>query len=151
MNSGHTCLLHKGFCTGYFGVKENNAVTLPHIAQKKHAFLEEIKKMSETKKLPSRNKIALELLYQRLGHRSTRSFLNGDTENVWEDLDLLIYLDPFCTSCQIYLMNKKARYKIILNPRAPLKWFLIDIIPSTAQIFLTSDTNFSNYILIVDA
>ena len=26
MNSGHTCLFHKGFCTVYFGAKENNAV-----------------------------------------------------------------------------------------------------------------------------
>ena len=29
MNSGHNCLFHKGFCTVYFGSKENNAVTLP--------------------------------------------------------------------------------------------------------------------------
>ena len=39
MNSGHTCLFHKGFCTVYFGAKENNTVTLPHSAQRKHAFL----------------------------------------------------------------------------------------------------------------
>ena len=67
MNSGHACLFHKGFCIVYFGAKEKNAVTLPHSAQRKHAFLGEI-----TKKLPSRKKIALELLNQILGHRSTR-------------------------------------------------------------------------------
>ena len=39
MNSGHTCLFLKGFCTVYFGAKENNAVTLTHIAQRKHEFL----------------------------------------------------------------------------------------------------------------
>ena len=38
MNAGHTCLFHKGFCTVYFGSKEDNAVTLPHSAQRKHAF-----------------------------------------------------------------------------------------------------------------
>ena len=27
MNSGHTCLFHKGFCTVYFGAKEDNEVT----------------------------------------------------------------------------------------------------------------------------
>ena len=32
MNAGHTCLFHKGFCTVYFGPKEDNAVTLPHSA-----------------------------------------------------------------------------------------------------------------------
>ena len=38
MNSGHTCLLHKGFCTLYLEAKEKNSVTLPHSAQRKHAF-----------------------------------------------------------------------------------------------------------------
>ena len=28
MNSGHTCLFHKGSCTVYFGAKEKNAGTL---------------------------------------------------------------------------------------------------------------------------
>ena len=42
MNSGLTCLFHKVFCTVYFGSKENNAVTLPHSAQRKHAFLRKI-------------------------------------------------------------------------------------------------------------
>ena len=72
MNSVHNCLIHKGFCTVYFGAKENNAGTLPHIAHSKHAFLRKIKDMSKKKKLSSRKIIALELLHQRLGHRSTR-------------------------------------------------------------------------------
>ena len=73
MNSGHTCLLTKVFCTIYFGAKENNKLTLPHSAQRKHAFLGKIKGMSKKNKFPARNKIALELLHQILGHRSTRS------------------------------------------------------------------------------
>ena len=43
INSGHNCLFHKVLCTAYLGAKEENAVTLPHGAQKKHAFLGEIK------------------------------------------------------------------------------------------------------------
>ena len=54
----------KGFCTVYFGAKGNNAVTLPHSAQRKHAFLGKIKEMSKKNKLPPRKKIALELLHQ---------------------------------------------------------------------------------------
>ena len=73
MNSRHNCLFHKGFCTVYFGAKENNAVTLTHIAQRKHEFLGKIKEMSKENKLPERNKIALELIYQILGHISNRS------------------------------------------------------------------------------
>ena len=77
--------------------------------------------------------------------------LAGDTANVWEDVELRIYPDPFCTSCQISSMNKKARSKIPLKPKAPFKWFFMDIIPSTAPKSLTNDTVFSNYLLIVDA
>ena len=72
MNSGYNCLFQKGFCTVYFKAKENNAFTLAHIAQMKHTFLGKIKEMSKKKKSPARNKIVLELLYQRLDHRSTR-------------------------------------------------------------------------------
>ena len=107
--------------------------------------------MSKKKKLPARKKIALELLHQRLGHRSTISMLAGYTDNVWEGSEIRIDPDPFCTSCQMYSINKKARAKIPLKPKAPFKWVLMDIIPSTAPKSLTSDTSFSNYLLIVDA
>ena len=72
MNAGHTCLFHKGLCMVYFRAEKKNAETLPHSAQRKHAFLGKIKDISKKKKLPARKKIALELLHQRLGHRSTR-------------------------------------------------------------------------------
>ena len=111
MNSGHTCLFHKGFCAVYFRPKEKYAVTLSHSAQRKHAFWGEIKEMSKTKKLPAKKKISLELLHQILGHRSTRSFLAGDNANVWEDIEIIIDPDPFCTSCQISSMKKRLGLK----------------------------------------
>ena len=80
--------------------------------------------MSKKNKFPARKKIALELLHQRLGNRSTRSSLSGDTNNVWEYVELRIDPDPFCTSCQIFSMNKMARSKIPLKPKAPFKWVL---------------------------
>ena len=103
------------------------------------------------KKIPAENKIYLELLHQRLRHRSTRSLLAGDTENVWEDVELRIYPYPFCTSCQILSTNKKAGSKIPIKPKAPIKWVFMDIIPSTALKSLTGDTTFPNCILIFDA
>ena len=48
-------------------------------------------------------------------------------------------------------MNKRARSKLLLNPKAPFKWVYMDIFPSTAPKSLTNDTNFQNYLLIVDA
>ena len=121
MNSGHTCIFHKGFCTMYFGAEKKNTVTLQHSAQRKHAFIGKIKNMSKKNYFPSRKKIALELLHQRLEHISTRSLLVEDTANFLEDVELRIYPDPFCTSCKISSMNKKARSKIPLKPKAPFK------------------------------
>ena len=37
---------------------------------------------------------------------------------------------------------------IPLKPKEPFKWVLMDIIPSTEPKILTSDTTFSNYLLI---
>ena len=48
-------------------------------------------------------------------------------------------------------MNKKARSKLPLKPKAPFKWVFMDVIPSTAPKSLKNDTNFKNYLLIVDA
>ena len=48
-------------------------------------------------------------------------------------------------------MNKNARSKIPLNSKAPVKCFFMDIVQSTAPKSLTSDTTFSNYLLIVYA
>ena len=79
--------------------------------------------MEKSKKNLARKKIASELLHQILGHISTRSLIAGDTANVWEDVELRIDPDPFCTSCKISFMNKKARSKIPLKPKAPFKWF----------------------------
>ena len=123
MSAGHTCLFHNGFCTVYFGTKEDNAVTLEHSAVREHAFM--VKSMESSKKNakrnPKRKKITLELMHQRLGHRPTRSLMAGDTANVWEDAELKIDADPFCTSCKISSMNKKARSKLTLKPKAPFK------------------------------
>ena len=91
-----------------------------HIVHRVTFILGEIKEIPKTKKIPSINKIALELLYQKLGHRSTRSLLAGNTANIWKDIELRLDPDPFCTSCQISSINKKSRSKIPLNPKAPL-------------------------------
>ena len=61
MNAGHTCLFHKGFCTFYFGAKEDNAVTLAHSAVRKHAFM--VKSMESSKKNAKRNPKIKKLLY----------------------------------------------------------------------------------------
>ena len=64
--------------------------------------------MSKKNKLPARNKIALELLHQRLGHRSTRSLLAGDTANFWEDVELRIDPDPFLHIMSNFFYEQKG-------------------------------------------
>ena len=83
MNSGHTSLFHMGFCTVYLGAKDKIQVHYHRVHKGNMIFWGEIKDMSKTKKLPARKKIALELLHQRIGQRSTRSLFTGDTTNVW--------------------------------------------------------------------
>ena len=90
-------------------------------------------------------------MHHRLGQRSTRSLMAGDNANVWEDAELKIDPDPFCTSCKISSMNKKARSELPLGPKVPFKWFFLDVIPATSPKSLINDTNFKNYLLIIDA
>ena len=59
INAGNTYLFHKVFYTVYFGAEKENAITLPHSAQRRHAFTVKIKDLSKKNKFPARNKIAL--------------------------------------------------------------------------------------------
>ena len=83
-----------------------------------------MKETSKTKKSPSRRKVSLELLHQILVHRSTRSLLAGDTAIFWEDIELRIDPDPFCTSCQISSMKKRLGLKFHSSQRHPSSGFL---------------------------
>ena len=83
----------------------------------------EIKKMSTTKKLPSRKKNDLELLHQRLSHRYIIIFLAGYSANIGGDTELKIDLDPFCTSCQISSIRKRLGLKNHLNQKHPSSEF----------------------------
>ena len=59
MNAGHTCIFQKWFCTVYFGAEKDNAATLLHNTQIKHAFTGKIQDVSRKNKVPERKKIAL--------------------------------------------------------------------------------------------
>ena len=80
--------------------------------------------MSKSKKLSSRKNVSLELMHHKLGHRSYRSIMAEDTENLSKDIELRIDPDPFCTSCQISSMNKKDKSKNQLEQKLPFKWVL---------------------------
>ena len=74
-----------------------------------------------------------------------------DNTNIWQDIELGVYPEPFCTSCQISTLNKKPRSKKPLKYNTPFNCMFMDIIPAIYSRSLTKDTNFDNYLLIVDA
>ena len=55
-----------------------------------------------------------------------------DTRNVWQDIEISIDPDPFCTSCQISTINKKAVSKTPLKSKIPFEWVFMDIKSATA-------------------
>ena len=57
----------------------------------------------------------------------------GDIENIWQDVELRIVPDPFCTSCQISPMNNKTRSKNPLKPKATFKWVLLVLLQQHHQ------------------
>ena len=82
---------------------------------------------------------------------STRSLLAGYTVNVWQEIDIRLDPEPFCTSFQISTMKKKSISKTPLKPKKSFKWVFMDIIPYVSSKSLTEETNFVNYLLIVHA
>ena len=68
--------------------------------------------------------------------------MTGDTESFRQNIELRIYPDPFFTSCHISSMNKKARSKNPLKPKANFKWVFVDIIPAASPKHFTSETIF---------
>ena len=110
-----------------------------------------MKEKSKSQKQIPKNKVYLRLLHQKLGHRSTRSLLVVYAENVWQDIWIRVFPDPFCTSCQISTINKKPGSKSPLKTNTPFKWVFMDIISAKYSKSLTKYTTFDNYILIVDA
>ena len=73
----------------------------------------------------------------------------GDTAIFCKDIELRIDPDPFCTPYQKPPMNKNERSKTPLKPGASLKW-VYGHYYSNILNFFTSETNFSNDLLIVD-
>ena len=100
---------------------EHNKVKIPQSAQRKHSFLVKMKEKSKLQKQIPKKKFSLGLFNQRLGHRSTRSLLARDTVNVWKDIEIRVDTDPFCTACQISIINKNSISNTHLKSKTPFK------------------------------
>ena len=47
--------------------------------------------------------------------------MSVDTSNVWQDIEIVLYPDSFCTSCQISAINKLPISKKPLKPATTFK------------------------------
>ena len=110
-----------------------------------------MKEKSISQKQISKKKASLESWNHGLWHRPTRPILSGYNANIWQDVEIKVDPDPFYTSYQISMINKKARSKIPSKSKKPSKWLFMDITPGTTSKTLTKDTTYSNYIFIVNA
>ena len=54
---------------------------------------------------------------------------------LWQDIEVWIDTELFCTSCQINSTNKKVRYKNQLKPKARFKWVLWTLFQKHHQMF----------------
>ena len=99
-------------------------------AHKKNSLLVKRKEKSRPQNQIPKKRVSLRLLHQRLGHRSTRSLLDWDTEFFWQDIELRVDHYPFFTPCQIYAINKESISKTPLKAKAPFKWVFMGIIPA---------------------
>ena len=90
-------------------------------------------------------------MHHRLGHRSTRLLLAGDTVHFWKEIEIRVYPDPFSTLYQISTINKKYRSKSPLKSNTTFKWVFMGIITAISYKSLTKYTNFANFLLIADA
>ena len=80
-------------------------------------------------------------------NRYTKSLLDVDTANIWQYIELGVYPDPFCISCQISTINKNLRSNTPLKFKTPIKWVFVDIVPAISSKSLTKDTDSSSYCL----
>ena len=87
---------------------------LPHSDQRKYAFLVKRNEKSKSQKKIPINKVSLEILQQRLGHRPARTILAGNTANIWQYFDIRVDPDPLFTSCHISTINKLSLNQVHL-------------------------------------
>ena len=149
MNLVHTCLFHQVFAC-FSSVIINRTQLHYHAAHReKHYHLMKMEGESKSQKKVPKNKISLGLLHQRMLNKSTRSLLSRDNANVWQEIEVGVDPETFCTSYQIPTINKNSRSKTPLKSNTPFKWLFMDIIPAISSKSLTKDTTFSKFLLII--
>jgi len=96
--------------------------------------------------------VSLELVHERLGHRSVRTIIAGETAKVWKGIRIQPGTDDYCVNCKIGGIPKANRGRSPPSDATrPGQVLFTDVIPNPAQGALTSSTSFKNYLIIVCA
>ena len=105
------------------------------------------------KKTSNKKKVGIDILYKRLGHRSIKTLLSANKDEVWNDVELQLQPDIISTSDHhIATIRKKARNKYSEpdEKMLPGQKLCMDLISSPSKIGITPETSFPFYLLIVD-
>jgi hypothetical protein len=96
--------------------------------------------------------VHLQTIHNRLGHRSVKSLLLGNRDNIWNDVKVQRDPESICQTCQITLARKLAQNKKATAdfPSKPGCMVTIDIIQNPFSTGLTKKSYFGYYLLIVD-
>ena len=101
---------------------------------------------------PTPSRVSLELMHRRMGHRTFRSIVAADANDVWSGVKVDNAPEDYCVECKI---SGIARAKRGATPPAeakrPGQVIFIDVQPNPAHGSLTSRTSFKFYLNIVCA
>ena len=97
-------------------------------------------------------KVDLELMHQRLAHRSFQTLLAADNEQVWKDTKLTFAPDSFCIGCKIAYSRTANRGRGDVSEQDyPGQVLFMDIIHNPSHTSITSSSYYPYYLIVVCA
>ena len=112
------------------------------------------RKVIKLRKTERNNKeIGLDLFYKRLGHRSIKTFLSANKDDIWDNTEIKLQNDLVSTSDHYIATIQKRARNTDVEPDTKLKpgkLLCLYLIKSLTKVGLTPDTTYKFYLLAVD-
>ena len=149
MNLVHTWIFHKRFYT-FFSVTTNRTQLPYHILhwESMHFWFKKVFKIIKENSQEETFSIIIAPYIRTQVHKIATGWIHRKClAKYWNQGRSL----PFMHIMSDINNQKNPGYDIPLQHKTPIKWFFMDIIASIASKRFTKDTNFANYLLIVDS
>ena len=92
-------------------------------------------------------------MYKRLGHRSIKTLLSSNKDEIWDDTEIKLQNDLVSTSDHYIATIQKRARNTETTPDTTLqpgRLLCLDLIKSPTKVGLTPDTTYKFYLLVVD-